>query len=179
MTPTRLWSRRMRRPGFAGAAARPLLYLLVFVVLVATIGCDRVTKRLAAGTLAGAPGRAFLAGTVRLSYVENTGGFLSLGADLPPRGRAAIFVVATGLALVAIFVTALREASDRWTVLGATLFLAGGVSNWIDRLLDGRVVDFLNLGVGPLRTGVFNVADVAIMTGLLLMLALQVRRRVR
>ena len=50
------------------------------------------------------------------------------------------------------------------------LFLAGGASNWVDRLVHGRVVDFLNLGIGPLRTGVFNVADVAIMAGLGLLL---------
>ena len=49
--------------------------------------------------------------------------------------------------------------------MGLVLFVAGGSSNWIDRVLHGRVVDFLNLGVGPIRTGVFNVADVAIVAG--------------
>ena len=48
---------------------------------------------------------------------------------------------------------------------GACLVLAGGASNWVDRLARGSVVDFMNVGVGPLRTGVFNVADVAIMIG--------------
>jgi signal peptidase II len=49
--------------------------------------------------------------------------------------------------------------------LGLALFVAGGASNWIDRVARGSVVDFLNVGVGPVRTGVFNVADVAIMLG--------------
>ena len=49
--------------------------------------------------------------------------------------------------------------------VGLVLFVAGGASNWIDRVLSGSVVDFLNVGIGPLRTGVFNVADVAIMVG--------------
>ena len=35
----------------------------------------------------------------------------------------------------------------------------------MDRLIHGSVVDFLNVGIGPVRTGVFNVADVAIMLG--------------
>jgi 2-iminobutanoate/2-iminopropanoate deaminase len=52
-----------------------------------------------------------------------------------------------------------------WPALGLALFVAGGVSNWIDRVTQGRVVDFLNVGVGPVRTGVFNVADLAIMVG--------------
>jgi len=43
------------------------------------------------------------------------------------------------------------------------LVLAGGVGNQLDRVLQaGLVTDSINLGVGPLRTGIFNVADVAI-----------------
>ena len=44
-------------------------------------------------------------------------------------------------------------------------FVAGGGSNLVDRALHGAVVDFLNVGIGPLRTGIFNVADMAIMLG--------------
>ncbi len=77
-------------------------------------------------------------GDSRNRYVENRGGFLSAGANLPPTVRTAI---------------------------GLALFLAGGASNWIDRVVRGSVIDFLNVGIGPVRTGVFNVADVAIMLG--------------
>jgi signal peptidase II len=46
---------------------------------------------------------------------------------------------------------------------------AGGLGNLWDRLATGGwVVDFMNLGVGPLRTGIFNVADVALMAGVAL-----------
>jgi len=44
----------------------------------------------------------------------------------------------------------------------------GGASNLIDRASRGHVVDFLNLGVGSLRTGIFNVADVAVLLGAVL-----------
>jgi signal peptidase II len=56
--------------------------LIVLVALVGTIGCDRVSKRIATEVLADAPGRSFLADTVRLDYAENTGAFPSLGAIL-------------------------------------------------------------------------------------------------
>ena len=52
-----------------------------------------------------------------------------------------------------------------WPLLGLTLFVAGGASNWLDRVVRGSVIDFINVGVGSLRTGIFNVADVAIMLG--------------
>jgi signal peptidase II len=140
-------------------------WLALIVAALATIGCDRVTKHAASTILAGGPDRSYLADTVRLSYAENTGGFLSLGADLPPVARTAIFSVGTGLALVALIAIAVRKRQDSLPVLGLVLFVAGGSSNWIDRIARGSVVDFMNVGVGPLRTGVFNVADLAIMCG--------------
>jgi signal peptidase II len=152
-----------------------LMYVLLVVVLAATIGCERVTKRIAADTLAGAGDRSFLAGTVMVLYAENTGGFLSLGADLSPRGRRAVFVVGTGLFLVGAAIGLLRSRFDWWSLLGATLFVAGGASNWIDRVTRGTVVDFLNVGIGPVRTGVFNVADMAIMAGLGLLIVAEFR----
>lgn len=136
------------------------------LLAIGTIGCHRVTKRMAVRALAGAPARSFLGDTIRLGHTENPGGFLSLGTALPPAQRTAVFTGAIlAIAVQAMFRGALRGAS----LVGATLFLAGGASNWIDRILHGSVVDFLNLGIGPLRTGIFNVADVAIMVGLLVL----------
>ncbi len=142
--------------------------LVLVVAVFGTIGCDRVTKHLATMTLTGLPSRSYLADTVRLGYVENPGGFLSLGANLPPRVRSGIFTGATGLMLVTLTAVAIRHRWRGWRALGLALLVAGGASNWIDRVVWGSVVDFLNLGVGPVRTGVFNVADVAIMFGVTL-----------
>jgi signal peptidase II len=50
--------------------------------------------------------------------------------------------------------------------MALTLIVAGGAANLLDRLAYGAVVDFLNLGIGGrLRTGIFNVADLAIAAG--------------
>jgi signal peptidase II len=45
------------------------------------------------------------------------------------------------------------------------LFVDGGASNLLDRITYGKVIDFMNVGLGPVRTGIFNVADLAIMLG--------------
>jgi signal peptidase II len=112
-------------------------------------------------------------------YAENTGGFLSLGAGLPSGGRTAVFVVGTGVMLLAVAVALLRYRADARSLLGATLFLAGGASNWMDRVVHGKVVDFLNVGIGPVRTGIFNVADMAILAGLALLVVSEFSRRDR
>jgi len=144
--------------------------LTLVVAIVATIGCDRVTKHAATTTLAGEPGRSYLADTIRLEYVENTGGFLSLGADLPRAARTALFIFGTGLMLLVLVGAAVRFQWRGWVLMGAGLILAGGASNWVDRVVRGSVVDFINVGVGPLRTGIFNVADVAIMVGVMVLM---------
>jgi signal peptidase II len=139
--------------------------IALMVAVLSTIGCDRATKHAATTMLAGAPSRSYLADTVRLVYVENAGGFLSLGAGLPSAVRTGLFTAGTGLLLCMLVVLAIRRRWDRLPTLGLALFVAGGASNWIDRVTRGSVVDFLSVGVGPVRTGVFNVADVAIMLG--------------
>jgi len=152
-------------------------WLVVLVLFAATIGCDRVTKHIATESLAGTPTQSFFADTVRLAYAENAGGFLSLGADLAEPIRTTIFTVGTAVILLILVASLWRTGSQMWRTAGLSLFIAGGVSNWFDRLVDGRVVDFLNVGVGWLRTGVFNVADIAIMLGIALFVVTELRSR--
>ena len=152
-----------------------LTRLALMLLIVTTIGCDRVTKHFAAESLAGEPRQSFLADTVRLEYVENSGAFLSLGADLPPPVRTALFTVGNGLILIGTVVLAVRR---RWTgteLFGLGLVFAGGASNLADRIARGSVIDFMNVGLGSLRTGIFNVADVAIMAGVLLLVLTHLR----
>ena len=153
--------------------------LALLLVIVATIGCDRVTKHVATETLSGRPTQSYLSDTVRLGYAQNTGGFLGLGDNLPLRARTAVFTIGTGLVLVALVVVAFRVRLSRWHGVGLALFVAGGTSNWLDRAMNGSVVDFLNIGVGWLRTGVFNVADVAIMLGAGIFALAELRRHRR
>ncbi len=138
----------------------------VAAAILSTVGCDRITKQIALTHLADAPWRSWLGDMVRIGYAENTGGLLGIGAGLPLGIRTAVFTVGTGLLLVGLGVLAIRRRWAGVPLLGAAFFFAGGISNWFDRATRGSVVDFVNLGVGPVRTGIFNVADIAIFLGL-------------
>jgi signal peptidase II len=139
--------------------------LALLLAITSTISCDRITKHVAVITLAGNQGRSFLADTLRLEYVENAGAFLNLGATWPSEIRIAVFGIANGLLLVALVTMAVRHRWSRLALLGVSVFAAGGASNLLDRIVYGSVIDFMNVGVGPLRTGIFNVADMAVMLG--------------
>jgi signal peptidase II len=150
--------------------------LALFALIVVTISCDRVTKHLATANLANAPRQSFLGDTLRLDYTENTGGFLSLGADWPPAVRAGVFTVGTGLMLLAAVAIGIRMRASGAEAVGLALVCSGGVSNLIDRLAHGTVIDFLNVGLGPVRTGIFNVADMAVLAGIAVFLVAHYRR---
>ena len=138
--------------------------------LISCAGCDQAAKAIARGALESSPPVTLLGGAVRLEYMENAGAFLSLGANLPPTARFLVGVVFVAAALAALLVFTLHGTglSPRQKT-GMMLILGGGLGNLIDRLANaGQVIDFVSLGIGPLRTGIFNLADVAITAGVLL-----------
>jgi signal peptidase II len=141
--------------------------ILTLIILCTCVGCDQVTKSIAEKHLAGSPTIYLLGDTVRLQYTRNTGAFLGMGSRLPETARFWIFTIFAGVLLIGVFgfILSTKEI-NHITVIAAALILGGGLSNLVDRALyNGAVVDFLNIGIGKLRTGIFNVADVAIMAG--------------
>ncbi|HWX81276.1 MAG TPA: signal peptidase II [Steroidobacteraceae bacterium] len=147
-------------------------FLAVTLTLFCCVGCDQVSKSAARALLASGIAESYLGDALRLQLVENPGSFLSLGASLPEQLRFALFTAAVAvllLGLVGASLFATRLGPWRFTALA--LVAGGGISNLIDRLMnDGRVTDFLNVGIGSLRTGIFNVADMAILAGALLLI---------
>ena len=146
--------------------------IALLVVLLTTVGCDQATKSLAQNHLSDLEPLSFLNGIVSLQYAENPGAFLSLGARLSEETQYWIFTVAVAAVLSALFIFALRESSKTHLTVSIAfaLFLGGGIGNLIDRLTnDGRVIDFMHIGIGSLRTGIFNVADMALMAGVFLL----------
>ena len=146
--------------------------LLVSTILVGCVGCDQLSKQVVRTQMMLAESHSYLGDTVRLVYVENTGAFLGLGDSLPETVRIAFLQGAVGLIVLGLLWAAtLARDMSRWQIIALALLAAGGLGNLIDRVLyDGRVTDFLNVGVGSLRTGIFNIADVVEVVGVLLFL---------
>ena len=64
------------------------------------------------------------------------------------------------------------------TTIALGLLLGGAIGNLIDRLRYGYVVDFVDMGIGQWRFYTFNVADAAITTAIVLLLAMAVFPRI-
>jgi signal peptidase II len=148
-------------------------HLWVFsFVLLACVGCDHAAKHVAAQLLADSGGVALLGGLVHFQLVANSGAFLSLGEQLPEAVRHLVLIGFVPLMLAGVGWLMFRSpGATRAQVIAFGLIAGGGLANWLDRVRDdGAVTDFVSLGLGWLRTGIFNVADLAIVAGLLLFL---------
>ena len=141
----------------------PALLIVLFICIV----FDQITKYTAKHYLEGQGVYSFIGDTFRLGYSENTGAFLGLGSSLPEHIRTLIFSGLVALFLLAFLIYIIKSTSiSKIGVIAGALIISGGLSNLIDRLVNnGAVIDFMNLGIGSLRTGIFNVADMAIMLG--------------
>ncbi len=153
--------------------AKTTRLLLILSIALGCVGCDQVTKSAARARLAPGATISLADDTVRLEYAENPGAFLSMGQSLPTWVRAVLFDFG-GLALVAAAIlwtlTSKRMTPSR--TVGAALICGGGIGNLIDRFAyGGYVTDFLNVGIGPLRTGIFNLADFALLAGVAIVAA--------
>lgn len=144
-------------------------FLITFLIIV-----DQIVKIIAEKNLLGQPTKIYWGGLVQIEYAENRGAFLSLGASLSEAQRFWIFVFGVFFVILFCFYSLVKSIGDRYSVIAFSLVITGGIGNLIDRATRGYVIDYIHMGFASLRTGVFNVADVAISTGVIMLMIQQI-----
>jgi signal peptidase II len=146
--------------------------VLIFSILVIILLLDQSSKIVVRQTLVSGQVFSYLGNTIVFEHSENRGAFLSLGSGLAPEIQFLFFTVFVSLFLVGILIYLIRNQSmDRLNTIALSLVTAGGIGNLIDRATRGSVTDFLNFGIGPVfRTGILNIADMAITFGVIAIL---------
>jgi len=147
---------------------------LTLIVLIINFSLDRITKILATTYLQGRESISFLYNTVVLRYVENTGAFLSAGSEWPVFLKyIALILIPVLFCFYGVYYTVFK-LNDRKLVIVFASILGGAFGNLVDRLInDFSVVDFLNFGLGSLRTGILNVADMSVTFGVIYLIIYQ------
>ena len=147
--------------------------LVVLGIVLLSVILDQWTKELARQFLQGEADQRILGEFFRLTFVENKGAFLSLGAELGEGLRYLLLnIFPSILLLVLLFYTIRGKDMNWWQIVALSFIIGGGLSNIYDRLLYGKVVDFMHMKALGLQTGIFNIADVSIMIGMFMMLPL-------
>jgi len=159
---------------------RPVKILLLVFSSLTLISWDRATKELAKEHLANKTPLSYFHNTIRLEYVENTGAALNLGDSLPKNASFWLLSVIPFIFLSGLFYYGIKRSKELSVskMMAIALIFSGGIGNIIDRVLhDRHVSDFMNIGINNFRTGIFNLADVCVTTGVIMFAILNYRQR--
>jgi len=142
----------------------PLAVAALVICLV--IVSDQFTKFLVRKTMHPGEHRSFLGGFIQFIHVENHGGFLGVLSQTGEETRYFLLTIGVSLLLAAGFFYLLFRARKLWLVIYLAMVMGGGLSNLLDRFfLHGGVTDFILLQLFSMHTGIFNLADVYILSG--------------
>lgn len=137
-----------------------------FLIALSVVLLDRLTKWTIAKDISLHDSIQVIPGFFRLTHVENRGAAFGLFADSPTQWKIAMLVLFSVVALIVVTALLWRNSHSMMTTgIGLALILGGAIGNLWDRLLNGRVVDFLLFYVGQYQWPAFNVADSAIVVG--------------
>lgn len=150
----------------------------ILFILACTISCDQVSKSIVRERLNYSEDISVIGDHLVLTKVENKGAFLSLGSGLPHMAR---FILLTVLPIIILFAVLtyliVRRDLSRTFSVGLAFIVGGGIGNLYDRILYGSVTDFLHIDLVWFRTGIFNMADVAVMVGVGIMIVHTLTRK--
>lgn len=149
--------------------------ILILVILIFNVGCDQISKNIVRQNIDYNERISVIDDYLILTKVENTGAFLSIGNSLPETAR---FIILTVLPIVILGIAFLYMQTKKLNLinrLALAFIIGGGIGNLYDRLIFGSVTDFLFIDIGILHTGIFNMADVSIMFGMLLVISNQIQ----
>lgn len=147
------------------------ILFLILLIAAAVVLTDQATKASIVQRMALGDSTRVIGDFFRITHAQNPGGAFGLF-----RNSGLVFKVLSFVAVILLVVAACVVPARGWSGrIAYGMVLGGAVGNLVDRLCVGRVVDFLDVGVGDVRWPVFNVADIAIVVGVGLFLLVSLR----
>ena len=146
--------------------------LLITIIVFLSIGFDQISKIWVRNNFESYVENSIVGDIFTLIKVENTGAFLGMGSELSETPRILLLIVLPIVVLISITIyTYFDKSLDKISIIGFSLIIGGGIANIFDRIVFGSVTDFLYLNFGSIfKTGIFNIADVSVTTGMILIL---------
>ncbi len=142
-------------------------YIIVLVLL--NIGCDQISKKVVRNNVESRDYIELIDDHFILTNVENTGAMLGFGAGFPPIVKIVLLQIVPIMVLMLLLYRVLtKKTIGTWLVVAFAFVIGGGIGNLIDRVAYGSVTDFFQIRLGIFKTGIFNMADVAVTSGILL-----------
>ena len=144
--------------------------IIILSVVLCNIGCDQVSKNVVRNNVATDEIISMMNNHLTVTHVENSGAFLSIGDSLSKPVKNILLSLLPLLALsFGIVYAYTKQHLSLVPLLSLCFILGGGIGNIFDRIMYGSVTDFLHIDFGIFQTGIFNMADVSITTGAIML----------
>jgi len=146
--------------------------IFIVLLIVFNIAIDQISKVWVRANFDYGETKSLIGEKFIMQYVENQGAFLGMGSDMHPTLKLILLLILPTIVLgYVIYYIIKNKELDRMSLIAFCCIVGGGIANVFDRITRGEVTDFffINLG-GVFKTGIFNVADVSVTTGMLMLL---------
>lgn len=146
--------------------------LSIILLIAGTIAADQISKVIVRAKVIPYQESEILGSYFTLNNVENTGAFLGMGSDLHPTVKLIFLLILPVLVLgYLIYYIFKNKDMDAYGLIALCSIAGGGIANVFDRIVYGSVTDFLHINLGGgIRTGIFNLADLSVTTGMIILL---------
>ena len=154
-------------------------YLLITILVFLSIVLDQISKIWVRNNFENYSEKSIIGDVFTLIKVENTGAFLGMGSELSEIPRILLLIIFPVIVLISITLyTYIDKSLDKLSIIGFSLIIGGGIANIFDRIVFGSVTDFLYINLGGIfKTGIFNIADLSVTTGMIIILISSFKRK--
>jgi len=144
----------------------------IILLIVANIAIDQISKFIVRAKIAQNEVIEVIGDTFIMTKVENSGAFLGMGSELGPTLKWILLLILPIIVLGGVmYYIITNKALDRLSLIAFCCIVGGGIANVFDRFMYGSVTDFFHIDLGGVfRTGIFNVADMSVSFGMILLI---------
>jgi len=146
--------------------------IFIILLIVFNIAIDQISKVWVRATIKKREVIEVIGDNFILTNVENKGAFLGMGSDMNETLRVIFLLILPTLVLgyVIYYIIKTKEL-DRLSLIAFCCIIGGGIANVFDRIAFGKVTDFFFIDLGGIfKTGIFNIADMSVTTGMIILL---------
>ena len=146
--------------------------LSIVLLIIANIAIDQISKFIVRAEIDQNEIIQLIGDTFIMTKVENSGAFLGMGSDLSPVLKWILLLILPVIVLGGVIYYILTNKTlDRLSLIAFCCIIGGGIANVFDRFIYGSVTDFFHIDLGGVfRTGIFNVADMSVSFGMILLI---------
>ena len=146
------------------------LCAMLGLITLPILGLDQSTKSYVAAHIRLYSSHQIIPNWLDVTYTLNPGAAFSFFSTMPAMARGIFFMGLSSIATVVLLVLIARASTSLSSCVGFAMILGGTLGNFIDRLVRGRVIDFIFFHHDWFSYPVFNIADSAITIGVAIIL---------